>query len=472
MAGLSAAQFLCAQGAIVQLFEANGKVGGSCSTTRVGDYVFNDGAVHLAIPSMLEHLFRVLELDRKRLLPLRRIESLQSTFLPDGTTVNISSGPEVSVAAVQGAEDAQLQVELNVFLAKWEPILRFFADEILIQPLSLLHLLTKGWRHLVRMRGTAAAHLESTFSNDAVRAAFGGALLYAGAPPEKQPAAALLGLVSMLQDGFFVPVGGMGRIPEVICGAVKSEGGQLHLNSAARHIKVRNGHVYAIEIDNFGTLEVDAVISTVSAMHTYRNLLSDRDVPARLMRKVRQAPLSHRGFVLQLGLKGNIEAQSHINCIIPMLADQSQIFRSNGKQMSWATYMVPTLTLPETAPEGCSVVDVYPPIDQQTAPAAWSTDRKEQVAEQALALLRRHHNVDIAVTRILSPREFRDDMHLYDGALYGLSPSAGPGALFNYRTPIRGLYLAGQTTWPGFGVAGAGLSGVFAARTLMRDVLQ
>jgi len=28
---------------------------------------------------------------------------------------------------------------------------------------------------------------------------------------------------------------------------------------------------------------------------------------------------------------------------------------------------------------------------------------------------------------------------------------------------------AGQTTWPGFGVVGAGLSGVFAAETLIDD---
>jgi phytoene dehydrogenase-like protein len=60
---------------------------------------------------------------------------------------------------------------------------------------------------------------------------------------------------------------------------------------------------------------------------------------------------------------------------------------------------------------------------------------------------------------------------LYAGALYGISPVAGPAALFRHRTPIRGLYQAGQTTWPGFGVVGAGMSGVFAAETLIRDQL-
>jgi phytoene dehydrogenase-like protein len=79
------------------------------------------------------------------------------------------------------------------------------------------------------------------------------------------------------------------------------------------------------------------------------------------------------------------------------------------------------------------------------------------------------HRIDIAVRRILSPKEFQNGTHLYSGALYGLSPFASPATMFKYRSPIRALYQAGQTTWPGFGVASAGLSGVMAAEALIRD---
>ena len=58
MSGLAAAKLLCAGGAAVRLFEANGKVGGCCATTRVGGYTFNDGAVYLAMPGMLDQLTR------------------------------------------------------------------------------------------------------------------------------------------------------------------------------------------------------------------------------------------------------------------------------------------------------------------------------------------------------------------------------------------------------------------------------
>jgi phytoene desaturase len=71
--------------------------------------------------------------------------------------------------------------------------------------------------------------------------------------------------------------------------------------------------------------------------------------------------------------------------------------------------------------------------------------------------------------RILSRREFQNGAHLYAGTLYGLSPIASPAALFKYRRPIHALYQAGQTTWPGFGVVSAGLSGVMAVEALIHD---
>ncbi len=94
------------------------------------------------------------------------------------------------------------------------------------------------------------------------------------------------------------------------------------------------------------------------------------------------------------------------------------------------------------------------------------------ISDRAIERLREIHQFDIAVRRVLSPREFKNDMHLYAGALYGLSPLASPAAMFSSGTPIQGLYLAGQTTWPGFGVASAGISGLLAAELLMRDGLR
>ena len=470
MAGLAAARLLCARGVAVRLFEANAKVGGCCATTRLGGYTFNDGAVYLAMPGMLDRLFEALGLDRGRLLPLRRISSIQATTLPDGTIVTIGDGPQVAIEGAQGtAATARLQAELADFLRKWGPTLDFFVDDIMVRPFSLPHLLARGWRHLAKLRGTVASHLRESFSSEAARAAFAGALLYTGAPPDRMPAASLLGLVAMLRDGCFLPDGGMGRIPEVLSDAVVMQGGTIHLNSSVRRILVKGGRACAIEVGNGDVIAVDAVISSVSAMHTYGSLLSGCDVPARLTRKVRRAVLSHKGFVLQLGLSNMVATRSHSSYVVPWLGEQSQVFQPDKGDLRWPICTVPTATLPELAPPGCSIIEMFPSIDQELAPDDWNEARKDEVAARAVERLRRDHEINIAVRRVLSPKEFQDESHLYAGALYGLSPVAGPTALFSHRSPIRGMYQAGQTTWPGFGVVGAGISGVLAAEALIRD---
>ncbi len=470
MAGLAAASKLCSEGFEVRLFEANSKVGGCCANTHTGGYTLNDGAVYLTMPGMLDYLFEALKLDRKSLLPLQAISHMQSATLPDGTIVDIARGPTVTVHSPQGAaETALAQSEVAVFLSEWESILRLFTDDILVHPLSFSHLLVKGMRHFAKLRGSAAWQLKRSFTSEAVRAAFGGALLYAGVAPDKMPAASLLGLAAMLKDGYFLPTEGMGRISEVLSEAILAQGGNLRLNSTIQRILVRNGHVYAIEVADEGEIEVDAVISSVSAMHTYGTLLSETDAPSRMMRKVRRSPMSHRGFVLQLGLNNQIEARSHINCVIPWLDDQSQIFQTAGDDVRWLTYLIPTVTVPQLAPDGCSIIEAFPSIRQDRVPEEWNEDRINTVVTQTLEMLQREYSIDIATHRVLSPKEFQDSLHLYSGAMYGLSPVAGPATLFKYRTPIRGLYQAGQTTWPGFGVVGAGMSGIFAAETLIHD---
>lgn len=71
-----------------------------------------------------------------------------------------------------------------------------------------------------------------------------------------------------------------------------------------------------------------------------------------------------------------------------------------------------------------------------------------------------------------------DDLQRADSNLVGGDSGAGSShfdqffafrpslALSRYRTPVRGLYLAGAGTWPGGGVNG--ISGELAARALLR----
>ena len=468
VSGLAAAGLLARMGIKVELFEANGKIGGCCATTNIGGYTFNDGALYLALPTMLDQVFAKVGLDRLSVLPLRKITAPQTTVLPNGDKITFGDGLCVTVEKRTGTvNEAVLKQELHGMMARWQPALRLLTEDILVHPLSFARILTKGWRHLPQFGGTVADELKRLFSDDSVRAAMSGVLLYTGLPPEKQPALSVLGLVTLFSDGFHLPEGGMGRVPEALSRALPSHGGEIHLNARVDRIVVRDGRVRELEVHGQGLVEVDAVISTVSGMLTFGPLLDDADAPRGLRHMAQEAKLSHSAFSVQLGLRNRIDAPSHSHCFLPPMEHQGDVFTPCDDGVRWLVYDSPTVTLPELAPAGGSVIEMYPPVRRDFPIDDWSEEKKAVVLERAVAALARIHELDIVAKRIVSPKEFRDNLHLYRGAVYGFSPQVAPWQHFPHRTPIRGLYQSGQTTYPGYSVARAAMSGILTAEALM-----
>lgn len=468
VAGLAAGGLLARMGIKVKLFEANEKIGGCCATTNIGGYTFNDGALYLALPTMLDHVFAKVGLDRTAVLPLRKITAPQTTVLPNGDKITFGDGLRVTVEKSSGTvNETVLKRELDDMMKRWAPALRLLTEDILVNPLSYSRILTKGWRHLHKFGGTVADELRRLFSDDSVRAAMSGVLLYTGLPPEKQPAISVLGLVTLFNDGFHLPEGGMGKVPEALSSAMLARGGEIHLNTRVDKIVVKDGRVRGLEIRGQGLVEVDAVISTVSGMLTFGSLLDNADSPRKLKRMAQEAQLSHIAFSVQLGLRNKIDAPSHSHCFLPPMEQQGDVFTPCDDGVRWLVYDAPTVTLPELAPAGGSVIEMYPPVHRDFPIDDWSEEKKEAVLEKAVAALSRVHKLDIAVKRIVSPQDFRNNLNLYRGAVYGLSPQVAPWHHFPHRTPIGGLYQTGQTTYPGYSVGRAATSGILTAELLM-----
>jgi phytoene dehydrogenase-like protein len=151
-----------------------------------------------------------------------------------------------------------------------------------------------------------------------------------------------------------------------------------------------------------------------------------------------------------------------------MMDEQDQLFMPSEAEMKWPVYFVPTVTVPELAPRGGSIIEIYPSIKQDMPVNDWDEQIKERIVELTVKAFARIHKIDIAVTRVTSPKDFQNRMHLYKGAAYGLSPMADPRAQFPHASPIRGLFQAGQTTFPGYGVSSAAMSGILTAEMLIR----
>jgi phytoene desaturase len=328
VSGLAAGGLLARRGLNVKLLEANNKLGGCCASTEIDGYSFNDGALFLGMPSLLDHTFEQLGLDRTSLLPIRKIAKNMTTRLPNGTAVTLGEDSDLIISnEKRPGNNVQLQGELQHMLQKWKPILHLFEEEIIPQPLSLSRLLIKGWPYLLQLRGSLASELYRLFSDDAVRAAMSGVLLYWGVPPEKAPVLSILALTSILSMGLFLPEGGMGRIPEALAQGMRCYGGEICLNSKVKRIEVGNGKVCGVEVEGQGLVEADAVISTVSAMATFHWLTKPDDAHPRIRRKLQSVSLSHKALSLQLGLANRINVESHSMNILPMMEEHYKFFK-------------------------------------------------------------------------------------------------------------------------------------------------
>ncbi len=131
LAGLTAGALLAKKGLHVLLFEARDKAGGCCATTNMQGFTFNDGALCLILPDVLDHAFSRLGLEREVVVPLRKISASHTTTLPDGAVVTMGEGLQVSVEGGREKIDpAGLRAELEHMLAKWAPVLAFFTQDV------------------------------------------------------------------------------------------------------------------------------------------------------------------------------------------------------------------------------------------------------------------------------------------------------------------------------------------------------
>jgi phytoene dehydrogenase-like protein len=468
LSGLAAGIHLARNGYRARIFEANDKVGGCCATTQVDGFTFNDGALYLALPGLLDTAFAKLGLERAQRLPLRRIVASRTTHLADGRVVTIADG-RVRIEGASAARQSEIDTDIAALMHKWQPAFQLFAEELLPYPFSLARLFAKGWRHLPKFRGTVADELAATIRDPAARAALSGMLLYTGLPPERTPVFQIVGLVALLGEGFFLPEAGMGAVAETLRAAFIEAGGEILTNSPVAKIGVSNGRAASLFVPAHGHFVVDAVVSSVSGMLT-ASLVDPAVLPEKMRRHANDAPLSQKALCVQLGLANRIDAASHSVSMLPPMEDQAQFFEPTDGEPRWFTYSVPTVTMPELAPAGGSIIEMFPAIDQGTRADDWSEAARNEVAEKAIRALSRHHDLDIVTRRIMSPRDYRERMHLVEGAVYGLSPAADARSQFPHRTQLPGLFQAGQTTYPGYGVATSILSGIFAAQALAKKI--
>jgi phytoene desaturase len=113
--------------------------------------------------------------------------------------------------------------------------------------------------------------------------------------------------------------------------------------------------------------------------------------------------------------------------VLPLMEKQYEVVAQDPRNVKWPVYSVPTMALPELAPHGGSILEMFVPLAPEVAHREWTEAEKQEIIESTLQPLRRRHALQIAVTVPNAGRFLRPDAPARRGTLRPLASCTASG---------------------------------------------
>ncbi|HTN50114.1 MAG TPA: NAD(P)/FAD-dependent oxidoreductase [Burkholderiaceae bacterium] len=292
-------------------------------------------------------------------------------------------------------------------------------------------------------------------------------------------------VMSSYLDGAWYPVGGSGSFASAFAETVRSGGGELRTGAAVAAVRVDEGRVQGVTLEDGSAIDAPCVVSDAGVRNTLR-LLPSEEVDYDWAQDALQIEPSVGYVGLYIGLEGDIAANgaSAANDWIYESWDIDRLWRdprteSDAPMMfvSFPSLKDPTHDPGPTRRHTCEIVAFVDP----DAFKAWEhegmkrgetrdpayLELKGRIERNLLAQFGRHYPRLLPAVRFVTsstPVSLASYTGAEHGAMYGLAttPQRFLSDALRPRTPIGGLFLAGQDACcPG--VTGALMGGLMAA---------
>jgi phytoene dehydrogenase-like protein len=331
--------------------------------------------------------------------------------------------------------------------------------------------------------GSAASMGHELFGDDRPTAWLCGSTTHSDLSPGAACGAALALGLKVLGHlvGWPFPRGGAGRLTDAMVGRLGELGGAVRCGAPVERILSRRGRVAAVELRRGEVVPADAVVAAVSAA-PLAAMLPDDALPARLLERLRRWRYGLGTFKLDWALSGPVpwEAAEARRAAVVHVGDTLEaMFRAAQEAGLGRVPLTPTMVVgqhtlhdPSRGPDGGHTLYAYTHV-----PNALDVE-EEEVAERVEERIERFapgFRRLVLARALRSPATLeRENPSLVGGDLGGGSYELDQQLVFRpapelvrYRTPLRGLYLAGASVHPGGGVHGS--CGQGAARALLAD---
>lgn len=290
-------------------------------------------------------------------------------------------------------------------------------------------------------------------------------------------AAALFGAVALdlARAGVFHVKGGVGGIAETLVAKVRELGGRVLYKAEVTTIQVENGKVTRVSTKKKGDFPADIVVANLTPWNI-ATLLGE-SAPPTLRKTVRHLPPQWGAFTLYLGVDAT--------AIPADFPDHHQLLQDPSQPMGEGNTLFMSLSPVwdgSRAPAGQRTMT----LSTHTRPEPWwelrnkpggqatydarveaYSERLLLGAEQILPGIRRHIRLQLPGT----PVTFQTFTRRHLGYVGGF-PQQSILTANSPRLPVKGLWMVGDSIFPGQSTAGVTLGALRVADTILREEVQ
>ena len=472
--GLTAAGSLAKAGMSVVVLEKRKELGGLAAT-----YEFAPGFRASIGPDLAGLLSPMVIEDlglKKHGLELVPLDPIVTT--PEGLMLWRDVGKSVEAIRKFSTKDASAYprfIELVDKLAAFlKPLLTKPAPTPDVQSGSdLLELLKLGWgfrqlgqrpmHELLRILPMAISDFfDEWFENDLLKAALAGPALEGVCLGPRSAGTAALFLYQRLGNQPAIAR----NLPGALSAALSAFGGKVRTEAAVSKIRVEDGRVQGVELENGETIDAPRVLSTVSPRTTFLELAHPSDFDPSFISEIEN--IRYRGVTAKLDLalseKPDVQGVLQIGPSLDYLERAYDAVKyGDASDAPILRAVVRSAAEPGLAPDGKHVMSVL----VQYVPYGTTLSPEKVIDALGLGDSVLHHSMR-------TPEGYESELGLPEGnlhhgemaldQLFFMRPVPGWS---RYETPVEGLYLGGAGSHPGGGITGA--PGANSARALLKS---
>lgn len=466
LGGLTCAALLAKRGYKVLVLEQHYQVGGYCSSFRRLGFTFNAGVEDVSglwEKGPVTYLLRELGLNREEFFVRNTVR-----YVFKGEVIDAPSSLEGFVellAARFPGESGRVRAFFEEARAAYEECYRDaeaygvpLPAELIVKVFGEKKLLSYPREHphfYDWMNKTFKQKLDEYFRDEDLKAFLSALLSYVGAPPDKTLAStALTACVSYYLHGGYFTRGGAQKLVNALKEVVERNGGEVRLNCRVDRILVEDGAVKGVEAGG-KRFRSPVVVSNVNAKTTLLELVGEERLSRGYAEYIKGLKMSPSAFMVFLGVDMDL---SGYPTLIKNLDEGYEIVVNSNAD-------------PSLAPKGKASVTILTSASYWDFPERGSAEYLKRKRELAKELVRKAEKLipglseRVAVQDAATPKTFERYASMPEGAIYAFDQSIETRRPF-FKTPIKGLYLVGASTFPGAGVEAVVISGIICANDI------